>query len=265
MGGLRANAVYSPYVQELLVGVGVALALGVIGWFARPLLNRIEFHRMKVTSDHRIRMLVYASPEEMDALGPDDLAGLEPLWLTDYGYYFASGLPDEDPPQSNREWSQWAERNGGEGASFRHVLIRLQATQDRTVLLLPPKVHVERTELLSGVVCSPEGTGGDGLMARQFFIDLDASQPSVKYFGNQEAGETPQFVMRKGDSEVFVIIARAVKGRYEWYLDVMLIVDGVEVRLPAMDGSRPFVTFGYEGIEKRWWAFDERRWLDPPW
>ncbi len=77
--------------------MAVLLVVGVIGWFTRPLLNRIEPHRMKATGDHGIKMLVYASPKEMDGLGPEDLAGLEPFWLSDDGYYFEGGLPSENP------------------------------------------------------------------------------------------------------------------------------------------------------------------------
>lgn len=77
--------------------------------------------------------------------------------------------------------------------------------------------------------------------------------------------ETPQFVMRKGDSEVFVVIARAVNGRFQWYIDVRLMVDGMSVEMPALDKGRSFVTVGHEGIAKRWWVFDQRRWIEPPW
>jgi hypothetical protein len=254
-----------PSVRDVLVGVAVLLAVGAIGWLVRPLVNRFEPRRMKMMGDHGIKMLVYGSPEEMEAIGIKNLGGLEPFWLTDDGYYFADGLPDEDPPQDIREWSAWARRHSGEGAYFRHLLIRIQATQDRTVLLLPPRVHVARTETDSGIVCSPEKTGGNGLTVRQFFIDLDAETPEVKYF-SRDHNETPQFVMHKGDSKVFVVIARATSGRFQWYIDVRLMIDGVSVELPAMDkGGRAFVTVGHQGLDKRWWRFRERRWDQAPW
>ncbi len=101
-------------------------------------------------------------------------------------------------------------------------------------------------------------------MVRQFFIDLDADESTVRYFGN-EPEETPQFVMHKGDSEVFLLIARAVNGRFQWYIDVRLMVNGVEIHRSAKDGSHAFVTVGYEGLDKRWWVFGEGRWVEPPW
>ncbi len=70
--------------------------------------------------------------------------------------------------------------------------------------------------------------------------------------------------MRKGDSEVFVVIARARKGRFAWYLDVRLVVDGMNVELPALDQGRAFITVGHEGLDKRWWVFSQKRWVEPP-
>jgi hypothetical protein len=255
-------------VTSWALGVATTLVtfvvIGVLAWFFTPVRNRLEAKRMAVTRDHGIRLKTYGTPEEMHGLDPDQMLGAQPYWLTDSDYYFSNGIPGEGP-DSKAEWSEWARASGGEGAGWRHVLVRIQATQDRTVLVLPPTVNVKRTALVGGVILGPEKEpGGNGLRVRQFNIELDAEVPVARYLSEGSA-ETPQFKMTKGDSEAFILIAHAIEGRHEWSVDIRLLVDGEEVSMRADDNGKPFVTVGCSGIKRLWWRFTERHWMAAAW
>ena len=56
--------------------------------------------------------------------------------------------------------------------------------------------------------------------------------------------------MSRGDSEAFLIIASAAVGRFQWSVNLRCLVDGEGVVLRADDGGKPFVTVGYEGLER---------------
>ena len=106
--------------------------------------------------------------------------------------------------------------------------------------------------------------GGNGLMVRQFDIDLDAAPPSVEYYPEGGSG-TAQFVMRKGDSEAFVVIAHTLHGRYQWTLDIPVLVDGVTFYLRCDNHGREFVTVGGGNLAGMWWDFNSREWRPAEW
>lgn len=261
--GVSYSQAVTGTLQAVLGAVLAAIAVGTVVWIFTPLRHRLETKRMVVTGDHGLRLLTYARPEEMSGLDPNQMLGMEPFWLTDSDFYFPSGVPS-DGPSGKSAWQDWARKRGGEGAGWRHILIRLQATQDRTVLVLPPRLNVAHAPVTGGVILGPEKEpGGNGLMCRQFEVILDSRSSTIRYFGDDD--ETPQFKMSKGDSEAFLIIARAEEGRFEWTLDVPCLVDGQEVVLRADDSGAPFVTVGLDGIERLWWIFDEARWTPAEW
>lgn len=252
--------IFAPIVVALVVGVIV----GVWMLLFRPLRNRIEPVILRRTGDHGIKLLTYGTPAEMGGLRPKEMLHLDPSWLEDVDFYFPSGIPGEGPTSKN-EWSDWARGHGGEGVGWRHILIRIQATQDRSVLVLMPQVNVSRKEVDGGLVLSPaKEPGGNGLLVRQFDIDLDATPPVVEYYA-EDSRETPQFVMRKGDSEAFVVIAHASHGRYEWTLDVPVLVDGETFHLRSDNHGHEFVTVGVGDTEGMWWDFETHEWRPAEW
>ncbi|HEX3929609.1 MAG TPA: hypothetical protein VHW64_02810, partial [Nocardioides sp.] len=161
---------------------------------------------LRKTGDHGIKLLVYATPDEMGGLRPDEMLNVDPAWLADTDFYFSEGIPGPGPHEK-QEWADWARGHGAEGVGWRHILVRIQATQDRTVLVMKPQVTVRPTAVTGGaVLCPAKEPGGNGLMVRQFDIDLDRRPPLVNYYP-EGSSETAQFVMRRGDSEAFVVIA----------------------------------------------------------
>ena len=254
--------------QDILAPIIVALVISaIVGlWmlFFRPMRNKLDPVILRKTGDHGIKILTYGTPHEMGGLRPEEMLNVDPGWLEDSDFYFANGIPG-DGPRAKNEWGDWSRGHGGEGVGWRHILVRIQATQDRTVLVLKPQVNVSRSEVAGGLVLSPaKELGGNGLMVRQFVIDLDATPPLVEFY-SEGSSETPQFVMRKGDSEAFVVIVHASHGRHEWTLDIPVLVDG-ETFYPRVDDHRhEFVTVGGSSAEGRWWDFNTREWRPAEW
>ncbi|CAN5801320.1 hypothetical protein BH24ACT5_BH24ACT5_22590 [soil metagenome] len=251
--------VIGPLIVTLL---GTAV-LGVIAWLFLPYRNRLERIRMRMTANHGVHMLTYG-PDEMGRLRPGEMLDMDPSWLVDTDFYFEGGVPGPGP-QTETEWPAWARGHGGLGVGWRHILIRFQATQDRTVLVMKPEVNAARSQVDGGLVLSPvKGLGGNGLLVRQFYIDLDASPPAVEYY-SQGGSETPQFIMRRGDSEAFLVIAHCRTGRYEWTLDIPILVDGETFYLRADNHGRPFTTLGPECVDGMWWDFTTHEWRPAEW
>jgi hypothetical protein len=250
---------------SVLATVLAAIVIGALIWFFTPLRNRLETRRMALTGDHGLRVLTYPTTESMSGLDPDQMLGLQPFWLTDSDYYIPRDAPPAGPATKSEWTPQWAQSVGGEPAGWRHILVRIQATQDRTILLLPPTVDVEQTPLSGGLIIGPEREpGGNGLMCRQFEVRLDPAGSTVTYHSDTQ-GETPQFKMSRGDTEAFLVIASATNGRFEWVLDIPCLVDGEQVILRCDDHGQPFVTVGYEGLGRKWWMFSEQRWVAARW
>lgn len=247
------------WLTPLLGPVAVVAIVAILALLLAPMRRRVEPAIMRVTRDHGIKLLVYPEAKDMMGLRPDEMLEMEPSWLTDPDYYFADGVP-EGGPATEAGWPKWAREHGGENAGWQHILIRIQATQDRTILLTQPRVNSTRTKVEGGVVLSPaKDMGGNGLMARQFHIQLDESPPIVEYHGEY----TPQFKMRRGDSEAYLVIARAAEGRHVWTLDIPVIVDGQEFTLRADNHGKAFVTVGTVDVPSMWWDFELQEWREP--
>lgn len=257
------------FAEEVAVGVVIIVAAGFLGWLALPILNRLEPRRMALTRDHGISVRTYTQPADLKGIPGPQILELGPWMLEDSDFYFSDGIPGDGPDEPTG-WFDWSQHRGGEHAGWRHVLVRVQALQDRAVLLLHPNVVVSHTPANSdsGQIVGPQrDPGGNGLLCRQFEIELSNGTGQAVYHPgiNAPNDETSQFPLRKGDSEAFVLIAHADAGRYEWSLEIHCLVDGRTVKLTIDDGGKPFVTVGPEGLGRSYWNFRDRRWENQPW
>jgi len=256
----------SSWLVALVTTVIGVLLVGTIIWLFVPVRNMLERRRMTLTGDHGIALIVSSTRQELNGIRPENMLDLNPAWLLGSTFYFASeNPPTEPPPVASMEGWEWGRRHGGEDLTFTHVLLRLQATQDRTIVVERPRVTRTVRPITSGIICGPEGVGGNGLDLRRFFIDLDADEPEVEYVdASSDERETAQFSMRKGDTEAFLVTAQALADRHEWYLEIPCLVDGQRVVLTAKNGKRPFVTVGRRGVQAYVWPHDESRWVKMP-
>lgn len=252
-------------LETIAATLAAAAVLAILAWILLPFRHKVDRVRMTATRDHGVTIRTYASSDAMGGLSPKDLLGAEARWLADSDFYFRDGIPAQPPPERESQWAAWARGNGGEPVGWRHILVHIQSTQDHTVLLRKPIANVERADVDGGVVLSPtKEPGGNGLMVRQFHLELDHDPVQVEYFA-EGGSQTPQFSMTKGTTEAFVVIAHAARGRYEWSLDIPVLVDGIDFVLRADDGGNPFVSVGSAGLEAKWWQFEKREWQSAAW
>lgn len=232
-------------MAEWLLGIASAIVLAVLGWVFSPLRNRLDAPRLRLSGDHGVKLKVYVDPEDMAGLDLETNLGIEARHLPGVNFFFPSEDPPARPPvQGKEQWWQWARRLGGEDVYASHVLLLLQATQDRAVTVGVPKVDRRVDPAPTGIVCGPEGQGGNGLLVRRFYIDLDEPDPVRPRFIDQDGVEGPRFTLSKGETVALVAIAVASRGRHEWTLRLPIAVDGEDFELVADKGGTPFVTVG---------------------
>lgn len=249
-------------MDKVLTGVAIAFALGVLAFFFAPLRTKLERKRMIVAGDHGIRVVVSSTPDQLSGVASADMLGMKPGWLLPSTFFVPWDRPPGEAPEGGGEaWWRWAQQYGGQDLGWTHALLQVQATLDRTVILEMPRIVRERSEVTNGSMCGPEGLGGNGLMARQFRVGLDAEPPTVEYLGDHDEGAIPHFRMKKFDSEAFLIIAHAESGRHAWHIELPCVVDGERFTLVAKPQGGNFVTVGRLGLKGFFWVSDEQRWM----
>ncbi len=159
--------------MQWLLGIASALVLGVLAWVFTPIRNWLEPLRLRATSDHGVRLRVFVDPDEMQGLDVEGLIGLPAGYLPGVNFYFRSDSPPAEPPVPGESWWQWAKRLGGEDVFASHILLLLQSTQERAVAVGVPRVTRQLDRAPRGIVCGPDGQGGNGLLVRRFYINLD--------------------------------------------------------------------------------------------
>lgn len=252
--------------SDIVAPVLVALVVAGGGIYLSPLRHKISEYRLRQTGDHGVKVVVYSTADEMVQLPRPTMLWVEPSWVADVDFYFANGIPAHSaPPRERQEWPDWARGQGGEVVGWQHIFVLLQATQDRAVVLRTLKVNSSTTPAAGGLVLSPvKQLGGNGLMVRQFAIELDARPPTVEFYPEGEP-QVPDFTLKRGDSVGFFLVVHARKGRHEWTLDLPMVIDGELFHERISNHGRPFVTVGHEDLEGMWWDFDSRTWREPDW
>ncbi len=116
-----------------------------------------------------------------------ELLHTSPTHLASQNFFLHLSKPPPGP-KPGEEWWRWAEEHGGRDAYASHVLVILQATLDRTVLVRAPRVS-RALSTATGIVCGPEGQGGNGLLVRRYYIDLDDARPVARYMDQASKAE----------------------------------------------------------------------------
>ena len=252
--------------SEVVAGVLVAVIVGGGTIYFAPLKRKLAQLRLKQTADHGVKVVVYANANEMRSVKRSTMLHVEPSWVADEDFYFANGVPAESrPPRDRKEWPDWARGNGGEVVGWQHIFVLVQATQDRAIVLQTPKVNPSTSPAAGGLVLSPaKEPGGNGLNVRQFAIELDATPPTVEFYPEGEP-QDPEFTLKRNESVGFFLVVHATKDRHEWTLDLPMVVDGELFNERITNHGKPFVTVGHEGLDGKWWDFNQRAWREPGW
>jgi len=120
--------------------------------------------------------------------------------------------------------------------------------------------RVVRSELAEKRVAAVCGAGGADITPKHFQIRLDHFDPPTVAYLDEDADEyanrLPTFSLNKGDAEKIHIIAHAEHADVEWYVDLLLIVNGRREVLPirSQRNGGNFRTCGISEIPSVTWA-----------
>jgi hypothetical protein len=247
-------------VSEVLGGLIGFVVGAVAGAILRPhMVSLSEWSRLR--RQHGIRIHVERDPRIwLSYIG-------HPLpYPTSFLFWDANAL--EEPPNSLEGLWAWAREKGGEDVFITSFVVTLQATNDLSVVVDPPRIaNHEREAVREGVICSPEGLGGNGPPPHRFHINLDADPATVTFAPSRDESSagSPSFKMKRDDTDRIEIVAWAEHQpqRHRWSLTIPLLVNGERVELPVDDDGRSFVTVGKEARPILFWEPFRRRWVAP--
>lgn len=181
-----------------------------------------------------------------------------------HAFVFPPDVVPSDPPEDELAWRAWAHGQGAVDAYITRVVITMQATLERVVVVDAPRLVSKESPLREGLLRGPVGRGGNGgVIPRMWAFDLDSRNPRPTYTDPSGSSRPPEFALRKGDSERLDVICTATTtAEHHWHLIIPLLVDGQRIELTVKERRDGFVTVGGEGIEGTWWD-DEREAWDP--
>lgn len=231
-----------------LVGAVIGVVVGgLVNPFLAPWARRAERVGESVAGDDPVDVLVDTDQAVIWAGAPP--------WVG-FSYYFAAGIPDNEPPETGFDWSRWAYKNGGVDVAITMLQVTLQAKLKSTVVLDAPIVRlVDRKRVEEGDIAT-YGAGGADLHPRHFEVDLDMFDPPVVSYMNEDVQVVPNpaFKLAAGDVERFHVWAYA-RGSdlVEWTLDLPVIVNGRRLVLPVQGPTDlGFRTLGSDsGVRER--------------
>lgn len=227
-----------------LQGELVGLAAAVVGALLILLVTPFG-HRLRAVASRRLPGSGIAVHVETDPTA----TGL-PLVLFAGRFYFPGRAPTPDiPPEDVESRWRWAHAKGGLDVDTTGALVTLQALEECTVAIDPPRFRYERINLPDGAVVDWGGGGmGVPVIPRVFSISLDGHDRSVVYSDPfSKDARAPSFTMAKGDTERLLLRVFVDKGAFRWHAEVPLICNGRRETLTITDGGRPFTTVGRRG------------------
>jgi hypothetical protein len=133
---------------------------------------------------------------------------------------------------------RWGVRNSGIDSEESIIQVVAQGRSDKAVLLRGLSVRVlSKQKPAPGIqVLCPNA--GDASF-RALSIDLDASPPTVEY--DSKSGDPFGFTLANGETETFLVTARATTATYVWRLELDVVVDGVKKTI-GVGPSRGYTT-----------------------
>ena len=179
-------------------------------------------------------------------------SGLPP-WMP-FSNYFEGELPGEVPPEVGRDWSAWAERNGGVDLGVSMLRLTIVAKAGATVVLDTPMVSHKVRPVPAGIGVLKPAQGGRNRptplrdLARRWRASV------VAFRDEGEPRPAPSWLLNAGDVEQLHIWAHAHDDQlHEWTMELPLLVDGRRVRVPVDHGGRPGITVGNAHPHKQLW------------
>ena len=156
------------------------------------------------------------------------------------------------------DFHAWATDNQGVDAGETVVQIVAQGTTDKAVLLQNMRISVIDTSpplTGIGVLCMPQGV----VQQRGIAVDLDAKPPAVHYQSDSNAPFG--FTLAKGETESFLVSAKAAKATYRWKILIDVVVNGATKSL-EVGGKDGFITTAPPAPDAQWmWDYVDSYWM----
>jgi hypothetical protein len=238
--------------EKLLTAPGIAAAAvftTAVSWLATQLLENLH---ARIEVRQPLSVTVKDNPARIGAFSDQPMFGVIPADIRTAG----------SPGPGCAGFRDWLKLNKGVDAGATKLQLIVQGKVAKPILLSEMRVKVLRK--LPPVVgipvsCPPAGEAS----SRHIEIDLDANPPRVRYQSDQK---TFGFTVQAGETETFNIVAKTMRGRYTWVIDLDIVVEGDQHTIEIGGPSGPFETSARQSSDNWQWDY-EGSWsasLDPP-
>lgn len=238
-------------MEKVLYIIMGAVAMLLLTPIIHPLSKRLEITSRRFYGISPISVHVERDPAIVWAGFPNWIGAA--IWLPE--------LPADPPPEDPTDWHAWARTAGGADASITYLKVTVTCRESTSVVIDPPKVRRDRLP----VEDPPKGVvaicpvGGASITPQRIQINLDmASAHWVDQDGNPMSALSLQ--LEPGESEQFYIYGTADAQRFEWHIELPLIVDGKRQVKRIDDDGRRFMTHGADNHAEYLWH--DGQWKD---
>jgi hypothetical protein len=165
------------------------------------------------------------------------------------------------PPEICTDWHAWAQENEGADVGLSILEVTIQARKGVSLLVKGVKVR-QRTpsepEQIGGYIYTCP-VGGAAIAPRRIEIDLNWPGGGGVVSWRDQSGnhiDPLQVTLSSGEVEQFQIWVKAERGRHDWWLELVVLVDGRREIIPIPDKGKHFTTIGPSGMPKLAWRED---------
>ncbi|MFD3542577.1 hypothetical protein ACFWUQ_24235 [Streptomyces sp. NPDC058662] len=163
-----------------------------------------------------------------------------------------------DAPDHPTDWYNWARPLGGSDARLTVLKVSITSRDTAAILVEPPKIRslpLPIGDPPKGIVATYP-VGGAELNPRRVQVDLEWG--AATWVGPEGAPiRALNLSLAPGETEQFHIYAHAAAGRYQWRLELPLLVDGKRLTVRVEDDGEPFITYGSSGFSEYLWHDDQ--------
>jgi hypothetical protein len=223
---------------------GTALAAAVT-WGVAQLLSSVQ---TKAAARHPISWVVESNPAQIGGFSDLPILLKLPVGRT----------PTTGPGPGCDGFTAWAHRQGGVDAGATRFAVILRGRMDGQVLISNARaVVVGRATPVRGIAVECP-TAGEAQM-RPLMIDLDEPHKVAHY---EARTHRFGFTLEKGETETFLVTARADRATYLWYLELTIVAGEKPQKVRVTNGGDLFKTTTPARRNVWQWNFEDA-WLGP--
>ncbi len=240
--GAGVHRVRRSFRKVSIIAAGTALTV-LVTWAVTWVIHTVE--RM-ASEDNPVSWSVETNPNRVAAFADLPIDVMLPPGVR----------PSSGPGPGCANFHDWARSQGAMDAGTTRLQVVLQGRSDGQVLVSDARAVIVGEQPAGVMLRCP--TAGEAAL-RLLTIDLDSQLPVAQY--TSEARRTFGFTLEKGETETFLITARAARSGCRWYLQLTLVTGARTRTIRVDDHGRPFGTVGTAGGPD--WSWDGDSWLGP--